>query len=140
MIKQFQSKTTRDLIALTEQFGTKYLGRTKAEVNTIIENQLLYLKNTEFDQDFLDPRSTINLDTTKLLLHEDRLKAFLDGKKIAPITVDMALTQKCSYACTFCYAGLQQNPSSPAEWDVYKSFLDDCRGLDMSPARLRLFR
>ena len=38
----------------------------------------------------------------------------------------MALTQKCSYACTFCYAGLQQNPSTPSEWPVYKRFLEDC--------------
>ena len=37
------------------------------------------------------------------------------GERIAPITIDMALTQKCSYACTFCYAGLQQNPAAPVE-------------------------
>lgn len=120
-------------MAFTEQYGSNYLDRSKSQVKTIIEKQLVYLSATGFNENYFDPRSTINLDTTKLLLHEDRLKAFLDGKKIAPITIDMALTQKCSYACTFCYAGLQQNPSSPAEWSVYKTFLDDCTKIGHEP-------
>ena len=45
----------------------------------------------------------------------------------------MALTQKCSYACTFCYAGLQQNPSSPVPWKVYEQFIDDCVEIGHKP-------
>jgi MoaA/NifB/PqqE/SkfB family radical SAM enzyme len=38
----------------------------------------------------------------------------------------MALTQKCSFSCTFCYAGLQQLDAAPVEWKVYEQFLEDC--------------
>jgi MoaA/NifB/PqqE/SkfB family radical SAM enzyme len=38
----------------------------------------------------------------------------------------MALTQKCSYSCTFCYAGLQQNPAEAVSREVYDQFLEDC--------------
>lgn len=74
----------------------------------------------------IDPRAVNHLDTTKLALHRERVEAWMRGERVAPITIDMALTQKCSYACTFCYAGLQQNPQAPVPWDAYERFLDDC--------------
>ncbi|NDB96153.1 MAG: radical SAM protein, partial [Verrucomicrobia bacterium] len=37
------------------------------------------------------------LDGTKIGWHMDRVQAWLDGKKIAPITIDMALTRTCNY-------------------------------------------
>ena len=68
----------------------------------------------------------LNLDGTKISLHQERLRAFLAGERIAPITIDMALTQKCQMACVFCYANLQQYPSDPVPWQCYSDFLDDC--------------
>lgn len=120
------SPLTNQLLELSEKHGTKFLSRTTDEVTDIITHQLSLLASVEYDSNFLDPREIIHLDTTKLALHPERVDAFLNGERVAPITIDMALTQKCSYACTFCYAGLQQNPSAPADWPVYKSFLDDC--------------
>ena len=104
------SKTTTKLIEISEIYGKNFLERTNEEVSEIINRQIDYLEKTEFNNNFQDPRELIHLDTNKLALHPDRLKAFLNGERVAPITIDMALTQKCSYACTFCYAGLQQNP------------------------------
>ena len=118
------SKTTTKLIEISEIYGKNFLERTNEEVSEIINRQIDYLEKTEFNNNFQDPRELIHLDTNKLALHPDRLKAFLNGERVAPITVDMALTQKCSYACTFCYAGLQQNPSAPSDWPVYKRFLE----------------
>lgn len=43
------------------------------------------------------------LDGQKLAYHEERLKAWLEGKKIAPITIDCALTRRCTYRCVYCY-------------------------------------
>ena len=117
---------TASLNELSERYGKKFLSRTSEEVGNIIADQLSYLKTTDYDSDAVDPRANLHLDTTKLSLHPSRVNAFLEGQHVAPITIDMALTQKCSYACTFCYAGLQQNPSAPAEWETYKNFLDDC--------------
>ena len=74
----------------------------------------------------VDPRKNFHLDSTKLAFHVERVNAWLSGEKVAPITIDMALTQKCGYACTYCYAGLQKNPASPADWETYSNFLDDC--------------
>ncbi|MFH1236020.1 MAG: radical SAM protein [Parcubacteria group bacterium] len=68
----------------------------------------------------------LNLDGTKISLHQERLRAFLAGEHIAPITIDMALTQKCQMACVFCFANLQQYPSEPVPWQCYSDFLDDC--------------
>lgn len=73
-----------------------------------------------------NPRRRLHLDTTKLSLHRERVDAWSRGERIAPVTIDMALTQKCSYSCTFCYAGLQQNDEAPVEWSVYERFLEDC--------------
>lgn len=120
------SQTTKKLLEISELYGRDFLERSKSQVSEIIKKQISYLENTDYDKDFQDPRELIHLDTNKLALHPDRLQAFLNGERIAPITIDMALTQKCSYACTFCYAGLQQNPSAPSDWPVYKRFLEDC--------------
>ena len=121
------SKITKKLIEISELKSKSFLDRDHADVCEIINRQIDYLESTDFNNNFQDPRELIHLDTNKLALHPDRLKAFLNGERIAPITIDMALTQKCSYACTFCYAGLQQNPSAPSDWPVYKRFLDDCK-------------
>lgn len=68
------------------------------------------------------------LDGTKIGLpeHKERLDAWLRGERIAPITIDMALTQKCQMSCVFCYAGLQQRESDPVKWETYEQFLEDC--------------
>jgi len=70
----------------------------------------------------------LRLDGTKIGLaaHRERVEAYLRGERVAPITIDMALTQKCQMACVFCYAGLQQNPSETVPWECYERFLDDC--------------
>jgi len=73
-----------------------------------------------------NPRKNLHLDTTKLSLHRERVEALARGERVAPITIDMALTQKCSASCTFCYAGLQQLEAEPVEWSVYERFLEDC--------------
>lgn len=73
-----------------------------------------------------DPRERIHLDSTRLSLHRDCVQRWRDGLPIAPVTIDMALTQKCSYSCTFCYAGLQQNPQAPVPFSAYEAFLEDC--------------
>jgi len=49
------------------------------------------------------------LDSHKLLYHMNRVKDLLDGKRVSPITIDWALTQKCPYNCKFCFAQAQRN-------------------------------
>lgn len=106
--------------------------RSREEVMESVQRQLYerdLLKLSEASR----PESELLLDGTKILHHADRVNAWLAGERVAPITIDMALTQKCSYACTFCYAGLQQNPSSPVTWESYENFLNDCTTIGHAP-------
>ncbi len=65
------------------------------------------------------------LDGTKILWHKDRVEAWLRGERIAPITIDMALTRSCNYRCEYCYGMLQENPRKKITMDVMSRFLDD---------------
>src|SRR5579871_5990990 len=66
------------------------------------------------------------LDGTKIAWHQDRIQAWERGERIAPITIDMALTRACNYACHYCYAILQENERLPITQKVIRDFLDDC--------------
>ncbi len=65
------------------------------------------------------------LDGHKLAWHKDRTDAWLKGEKIAPVTIDCALTRKCSYNCVYCYGQLQHNDEKKMTKDVIFRFLDD---------------
>ena len=68
----------------------------------------------------------LTLDGTKVDWHLDRVRAWERGERIAPITIDMALTRACNYACVFCYAILQENERKPITVPVMERFLTDC--------------
>lgn len=67
----------------------------------------------------------IILDGHKLNWHRDRLDAWQSGERIAPITIDCALTRACNYKCEYCYGQLQENPRRQMTRDVILRFLDD---------------
>jgi len=48
------------------------------------------------------------LDSHKISHHMDRVKKWEAGERIAPVTVDMALTRACGSMCKFCYAMMQE--------------------------------
>lgn len=66
------------------------------------------------------------LDGTKIAWHQDRVRAWERGERIAPITIDMALTRACNYGCHYCYAMLQENDRKVIDRKVIFEFLDDC--------------
>jgi len=65
------------------------------------------------------------LDGHKLNWHKDRVQAWLRGERIAPITIDCALTRRCTYKCVYCYGQLQANDEKKMTRDVIFRFLDD---------------
>lgn len=92
----------------------------------------------------MDPKKTVTvplsqqmingmiLDGDKLQFHANRVEAWQRGERIAPITIDMALTRACNMRCTFCYAMLQENEVDALKGDskkmspkVIDRFLDD---------------
>lgn len=66
------------------------------------------------------------LDGTKIAWHQERIEAWERGERIAPITIDMALTRNCNYACHFCYAMLQENNRVVITKETMTRFIDDC--------------
>jgi len=66
------------------------------------------------------------LDGTKIAWHDERVRAWERGERIAPITIDMALTRACNYGCHYCYAMLQENDRSIIDKPMITRFLDDC--------------
>lgn len=67
----------------------------------------------------------IILDGHKLLWHKERLEAWKRGERIAPITIDCALTRACSYKCIYCYGTLQENKGYNLSRETIFRFLDD---------------
>jgi len=70
-------------------------------------------------------KERIILDGHKLLWHKERVEAWLRGEKIAPITIDCALTRACSYNCVYCYGTLQENKGHNLSKEAIFRFLDD---------------
>ena len=56
----------------------------------------------------MEEHSKLILDGTKIGWHLDRVEKWQKGERIAPITIDMALTRACNYSCGFCYAMFQE--------------------------------
>lgn len=69
--------------------------------------------------------SDLILDGHKLYWHKDRVESWLRGERIAPITIDCALTRRCTYRCVYCYGQLQINNEKKMNRDVIFRFLDD---------------
>ena len=69
--------------------------------------------------------SKLILDGHKLLWHKDNVEAWLRGERIAPVTIDCALTRRCTYKCIYCYGQLQANDEKKMTKDVIFRFLDD---------------
>ena len=65
------------------------------------------------------------LDGHKLAWHKERVNAWLNGNRIAPITIDCALTRRCTYKCVYCYGMLQANDEKRMTRNVIFRFLDD---------------
>ena len=58
-------------------------------------------------------QGSLILDSHKLSYHYDRVEAWENGEKIAPVSVDMALTRACGAMCSFCYAMMQEPQDRP---------------------------
>lgn len=79
--------------------------------------------------DALPERAQLILDGTKIAWHAERVEAWARGERIAPITIDMALTRACNYGCHFCYAMLQENDRKVIDQKTMYDFLEDCAAI-----------
>ena len=69
--------------------------------------------------------SKLVMDGTKVGFYPERIAAWQRGEKIAPITIDCAMTRACNAACSFCYAQLQASDGEKITKEAFFHFLED---------------
>lgn len=80
--------------------------------------------------------SEIVLDGHKLAWHKDRVDRWLRGERVAPVTIDCALTRRCTYRCVYCYGQLQENQEKEITAQVVRDFLDDAAEIGVKAVSL----
>lgn len=68
---------------------------------------------------------TYILDGHKLPWHIDRVQAWERGDRIAPVTLDMALSVKCNFSCQFCAAKYQTGAKTSIPQDKALQVIQD---------------
>ena len=77
------------------------------------------------------------LDSHKLSHHMDVVEAWEAGERIAPVSVDMALTRACGAMCSFCYAMVQEpQERSSIKVDSALALLDDFKAIGVKSVSL----
>ena len=76
------------------------------------------------------------LDGTKISYYHDRVRAWEAGERIAPVTIDMALTTTCNMGCEFCYRYLQHNKKYKITKEHMTRFLNDCANIGVKGVSL----
>jgi len=77
------------------------------------------------------------LDSHKLGYHFERVTAWEAGERIAPVSVDMALTRACGAMCAFCYAMVQEpQERSSIKVDSALKLLDDFKEIGVKSVSL----
>ncbi len=59
-----------------------------------------------------------NMDGHKLHWHLDRVNDFMQGKRIAPLHIDLGITTGCNMACTYCYGVIQGRTGMSTRTDM----------------------
>ena len=78
----------------------------------------------------------LELDGTKINWYHDRVRAWARGERIAPITIDMALTTACNLNCEFCYGQLQRNVPHTITKQHMTRFLQDASDIGVKGVSL----
>jgi len=77
------------------------------------------------------------LDSHKLSYHYDRVNMWENNNRIAPISVDMALTRACGAMCSFCYAMVQEPQERSSIKEIHAlNLLDDFKEIGVKGVSL----
>ena len=79
---------------------------------------------------YRNKKERFRFDGHKMLHHLDRVMAWQNGERFAPIHIDMGLTKFCNTACLYCYAVVQNMTKGLmiAE-DALLRYIEDCAKL-----------
>ena len=90
-----------------------------------------------YEKEIVTKDGNLILDSHKLSHHFDRVQAWEAGERIAPVSVDMALTRACGAMCAFCYAMVQEpQERSSVKVDSSLALLDDFKSIGVKSVSL----
>ncbi len=76
---------------------------------------------------FRNKKERFRFDGHKMMHHLDRIQAWQEGEKFAPIHIDMGITKFCNTACLYCYAVIQNmTKGHMIGREALLSYIDDC--------------
>lgn len=67
--------------------------------------------------------------TSKVGFYRDRVEAWMRGERVAPITIDCALTRRCQASCAWCFAQTQASEGDEITKDHFFAFLEDAAAI-----------
>ncbi|MBF0299281.1 MAG: glycosyltransferase, partial [Oligoflexia bacterium] len=124
-------RITKNYLSLVYEVHFKRIESVKGYKKLKIRNDV-----ENFSDDVYGKSNKIILDGHKLDWHKDRVESWLRGEKIAPITIDMALTDRCSYNCQYCFGKLQHNEGHKLDRDTLFRFLEDAKDIGVKAISL----
>lgn len=65
----------------------------------------------------------------KLIWHLDRLKAWYDGERIAPLHIELGISRHCNAKCKFCYWTYSGLKPHNMPYDTMKKLFDDANAI-----------
>lgn len=81
-------------------------------------------------QDGLNMADAYRMDSHKLLWHLDRVNALQRGERIAPLYLDVGITQTCNVRCSYCYYSVPERSSGNIiETPALIAFLQDAAAI-----------
>ena len=90
-----------------------------------------------YEKEIATKDGNLILDSHKLSYHFERVQAWESGERIAPVSVDMALTRACGAMCAFCYAMVQEpQERSSIKVDSSLALLDDFKSIGVKSVSL----
>ena len=88
--------------------------------------------NTFTGPSYRNKPERFRFDGHKMLHHLDRVAAWQNGERFAPIHIDMGLTKFCNTACLYCYAVIQNmSKGTMIGQDSLLRFIEDCGRLEV---------
>ena len=105
-----------ELVQVEDQVG---LVRREAEPAPSVPNQFT-------GPSYRNRGERFRFDGHKMLHHLDRVMAWQNGERFAPIHIDMGLTKFCNTACIYCYAVVQNmTKGKMIERDALLNYIED---------------
>ena len=99
---------------------------------TISEEFVDERPNTFTGPSYRNKPERFRFDGHKMLHHLDRIAAWQNGERFAPIHIDMGLTKFCNTACLYCYAVIQNmSKGTMIGQDSLLRFIEDCGRLEV---------